>query len=235
MPINIEAYSLWRITGTALKWYYDHWNHSQVPPKKPSHPPYTHCSNPRHEFLTSSQISAPSEKITQRNRINCKRLTSPKVHFSKTIHDRHRPFLIVRLFMHLSANSPKWRLRGPILYTIRWSPIRSPRRDQGIVYKIGPHNRHWDAFAEICINNRTIRHDTKGVCQLCIVLERCTFGEVSRLRFILFLCVYLGWSACLGTMSKIRVWPYCNGYKTGGGLKVVPAIIVTPCLWTDLR
>ena len=86
---------------------------------------------------------------------------------------------------------------------------------------MGPYtsNRHWGAFAETCKNNRTIRHDMKGRNQSCIVLERCTFGEVSRMRFILIsipLCFYLGWSAYLGTMSKIRVLPYYNGYMTGG-------------------
>ena len=38
----------------------------------------------------------------------------------------------------------------------------SLRRDQGIPYKIGLRNRRWGAFAERCINNHTIRHDTKG-------------------------------------------------------------------------
>ena len=63
-----------------------------------------------------------------------------------------------------------------------------PTRDQGIAYKIGPRNRHWGAFAEQCINDCTIRHDTKGRCKSCIVLEWCTFGEVSCMQFILFLC-----------------------------------------------
>ena len=73
--------------------------------------------------------------------------------------------------------------------------------DQVIDYKIGPRNRHWGAFAEKRMNNRTIRHDTKGRSQSCIVFERCTFWEVSRMQFILFLCVFISdgaliWGRC---------------------------------------
>ena len=50
-------------------------------------------------------------------------------------------------------------------------------------------------------------------------------------------CVYLGWSAYLGTMSKIRVWPYYNGYMTGAatGWEWFQYIILTPCLWLDSK
>ena len=69
------------------------------------------------------------------------------------------------------------------------SPILLPRRDQGIVYKIGPGNRHLGAFAEKCINNRTIRHDTKRALMLVKI-------------YSIPLCFYLGWSAYLGRCQK---------------------------------
>ena len=42
---------------------------------------------------------------------------------------------------------------------------------QGIVYKIVLRNRHLGVFAEKCINNRTLRHDTKGAVS--IVYNNC--------------------------------------------------------------
>ena len=54
--------------------------------------------------------------------------------------------------------------------------------DQSLVYKIGPPNRNWGAFAK---NAQIIaRYATKrrGQSQSCIVLARGTFGEVSRMR-----------------------------------------------------
>ena len=54
--------------------------------------------------------------------------------------------------------------------------------DQFLIYKIGPPNRNWGAFAE---NTQIIaRYATKrrGQSQSCIVLARGTFGEVSRMR-----------------------------------------------------
>ena len=51
-------------------------------------------------------------------------------------------------------------LEQEILLTILWSRLGKRIGDQGIVYKIGPGNRHWGAFAEKCINNRTVQHDT---------------------------------------------------------------------------
>ena len=97
---------------------YDRWNHSQAPPQKPPHLSYTHYDKVRHVFLTSSPNKRSIRDKTQRIRINRMRLTSPKVHLSRTIHDWLRQFVpcrIVRLFMHLSANAPQWRLRGPLL------------------------------------------------------------------------------------------------------------------------
>ena len=130
----------------------------------------------------------------------------------------HVKLLICIHFKHVSGVNQVWNrpnLRRIFCTGIPWSRLGKLIGDQGIVYKIGPGNCHWSAFAEKCINNRTIRHDTKGWSQSCIVSERCTFWEVSRMQFILFLCFYLGWSAYLKTMSKIGVWPYNNGYMTG--------------------
>ena len=79
--------------GVKMTYMYDRWNHSQVPPKKTRHIPIIirQDTNFWHRLL----ISAPSEIKTHRNRINCMRLTSPKVHLSKTIHDWLRPLRIV--------------------------------------------------------------------------------------------------------------------------------------------
>ena len=78
-----------------VKMIYDHWNQSQAPPKKPLHPSYTHYDKARHEFLTLSPNKRSIRDKTERNRINRVRLTTPKVHLSKTIHDWLRPLRIV--------------------------------------------------------------------------------------------------------------------------------------------
>ena len=132
---------------------YYHWNHSQVPPKKPSQPSYTHYNKTRYEFLTSSPNKRSFEIKTQRNRINCTRLISLKVHLSKTIHDWHRPLRIVPYRAIIYASFSK---RAPM--TVTWSnkqvnnTLIASRQayiytliykgDQGIVHKIGPRNRH---------------------------------------------------------------------------------------------
>ena len=67
--------------------------------------------------------------------------------------------------------------------------------DQGIVYKIGPGNRHWEAFAEKCINNITIRHDTKGAEPIV-----CCFRKMHACSLFYSLCFYVGCSAYFGTM-----------------------------------
>ena len=116
-----------------------------------------------------------------------------------------------------------------------------PRRDQGIVYKIGPHTRHWGAFAEKCINNRTIRHDTNRAEPIVYCYRKMhLWGCKSHAVYSIPLCFFfLGRSAYLGTMSKIRAWSYYNGYITGRGDFLGGAwewfqrsyIIVTPCFW----
>ena len=112
-----------------------------------------------------------------------------------------------------------------IAYIYQRVYIRLPRR-----YLIVGHvNRHWGAFAKRCINNRTIRHDARGRCQSCIAWERCTFGEVSCMQVIPFLCVLSWMERFLGTMSK-NSCPALSYYMTEGwrllrwGLGVVPAI-----------
>ena len=65
------------------------------------------------------------------------------------------------------------------------------------------------------------------------------WGSKSHAVYSITLCFYPGWSAYLGTMSKIRVWPYYNEYMTGGGSFLGGTwewfqrsyIIFTPCLW----
>ena len=151
----------------SVKMIYNHWNHSGRPDKN---------------FWHRLQISALSEIKTQRNRINCMRLTSPKVHLSVT-------------WSNKQVNNTLIASRQAYIYT----PIYIG--DQGIVHKIGPRNRHWGPFAKRCINNRTIRHDAKW-CQLCIVLERCTFGKVHRMQFILFLCVFI--------LDGALIWRWCQ-------------------------
>ena len=69
----------------------------------------------------------------------------------------------------------------------------------------------------------------RGRRQSCIVWERCTFGEVSCMQVIPFLCVFIFDGAFLGTMSK-NSCPAFLYYMTEGwrllrwGLGVVPAI-----------
>ena len=66
------------------------------------------------------------------------------------------------------------------------SYIRLPRR----YLFVGHVNRHLGAFAKRCINNRTIRHDAKGAVPIVHSLRKiCTFGEVSYMQVIPFLCV----------------------------------------------
>ena len=89
--------------------------------------------------------------------------------------------------------------------------------DQCIVHKIGPRNRLWGAFAKRCINNRTIRHDAKGAVPIVYCFRKMhLWGSTSHAVYSIPLCFYLGWSAYLEMMSKIRVWSYYNGYMTGG-------------------
>ena len=141
--------------------------------------------------------------------------------------------------MHFSANAPQWRLCRPILKTIPSSRLGKRIGDQGIVYKIGRHNRHWGAFAEKCINNRTIRHGSKGGGGAERIVYRFRkmhlLGSKLRAVYSISLCVffYLGWSAYLGMMSKIRVWSYYNGYITGWAWELFQWSynILTPCLW----
>ena len=122
---------------------YDHWNHAQAPHKKPPHLLYTHYNKARHEFLTSSQNKRSIRDKTQRNRINRMRPTSTKVHLC--------------IFQQTGPND------GYVVqFDKPWSRLGKRKGDQGIVYKIGPGNRHWGAFAEKYIYNRTIRYHTKG-------------------------------------------------------------------------
>ena len=163
---------------------------------------------------------------TQRNRMNCMRLTSKKVHLSKTIHDWHCPLRILPYRAIIYASFSK---RAPMTFT--WSNfvnntliayiymyqrvyIRLPRRDQGIVYLfVGPRYRHWGAFAKRCINNRTKRRER---CQSCIVLERWTFGEVSRMQFILFLCAFISdWALIWRRCRKFVSYDGCDGFLGG--------------------
>ena len=151
----------------------------------------------------------------------------------------HRPFRIVRLFMHFSANSPQWRLRGPILYTIPWSPIRLPRRDQGIVYKLGPRNRHWDAFAEICINNRTTRHDTKGAVPIVYCFRKTQlWGSKSHAVYFIPLCFISDGALILGRCQKfvsgiiiMGIWQVRRLLRWDLEQFQWSYIILTPFLW----
>ena len=116
--------------------------------------------------------------------------------------------LVTRMFLNFSYHhydllqNHVSLLCGTSIRTNAYGDLLGKRiSDQGIVYKIGLRNRHWDAFAEKCINNRTIR---RGPSQSCIVLERCTVGEVSRMQFILFLSVFISDGALIwGRCQKI--------------------------------
>ena len=117
--------------------------------------------------------------------------------------------------------------------------VRLPRRDQGIVYKIGPRNRHLVRLLKHpCINNRTILHDTKGVVPILYCFRKMhhwgsKWHAVSSIPRWFISDGALIWGRCQS------VWPYYNGYMTGRGGFLGGArewfkrsyIIVTPCLW----
>ena len=96
------------------------------------------------------------------------------------------------------------------------------------IFRIGPRNRHWGAFAE------SARYGTiwRGRSQSCIVLERCTFGQVSRMQFILFLCVFISdgaltWGWCQKFVSGLIIMGIWRMRRLlGRGLEVVPVIIM---------
>ena len=224
-------------TGTALKWYMITVTtpKSHLRSRRSRHVPIIIRSNTN--FWHGLQLSAPSEIKTQ---TECDLLPQRCIFLKKKkIHDWHRSLRIVPYRAIIYASFSK---RAPM--TVTWSHkqvnntlIVSRRAytytliyigDQGIVHKIGPRNRHWGAFANKCINNRTIRHDAMHL-----------WGSTSHAVYSIPLCFYLGWSAYLETMSNIRFWPYYNGYMTGGGGFLGwtwewfqrSYIIVTSCLW----
>ena len=82
--------------------------------------------------------------------------------------------------------------------------------DQGIVYLfVGHVNRHLGAFAERCINNRTIRHDAKGAVPIVYCLRKMhLWGSKLHAGYFIHLRFYLGWSAFWGRCQTIRVRPY---------------------------
>ena len=148
-------------------------------------------------------------------------LTSPKVHLSQTKHDWHHPLGIVpnRVIINASFNkrtsmtvyvSNKQVNNTLIAYIYQRVYIRLPRR----YLFVGHVNRQWGAFAKRCINNRTMR---RGWCQSCIVWERCTFGEVSCMQVIPFLCVFILDGALFGDDVKKNVRPYYIIWQKGGG------------------
>ena len=162
------------------------------------HLSYTHYNKARHEFLTSSPNKRSIRDKTQRNRINRMRLTSPKMHLSKKIHDWHRPLRIVPYRAIIYASFSK---RAPM--TVTWSNFVNNTLIASRQAYIGPRNRHWGAFPEKCIKNRTIRHDMKGAEPIVYCFRKMhLWGSNSHVVYSIPLCFYLGW------MSKIRVWPY---------------------------
>ena len=85
-------------------------------------------------------------------------------------------------------------------------------------------------------------HDTKRAEPIVYCFRKMhLLGSKSHAVYSITLSFYLGWRAYLGTMSKIRIWPYYNGYMTGGDGVLVGAwesfkgsyIILTPCLWCN--
>ena len=74
--------------------------------------------------------------------------------------------------------------------------IRLPRR----YLFVGHVNRHWGAFAKICINNRTIRHDAKGGAVPIVYCLRKMHLRGSKLHagYSIPQRFYLGWSAFWG-------------------------------------
>ena len=123
------------------------------------------------------------------------RCTFPKVHLSKT-NDWHHPLRIVPyraiFYAPLTVTWSNFVNNTLIASIYQRVYIRLLRRDQGIVYVFLDHVTVIGARLLKDAKNRAKRHDAKGRCQSCIVSERCTFVEVSRMQFILFPCV-LSW------------------------------------------
>ena len=107
------------------------------------------------------------------------------------------------------------------IHQINWPTLHW--RDQGIVYNIGPHNRHWGAFAD----NRTIWQDTKGRSQSCIFS---LWWSKSHAVYCTPLCFIsdgvLIWGRCqkcLSVLIIMGIWQV--GRLRRWSLGVVPAII----------
>ena len=108
---------------------------------------------------------------------------------------------------------------------------RLPRRDQGIVYKIWPLNRHLSTFAERCINNRTIRHDMKVAVPIVNCYRKMhLYRSKSRAVYSIPLCLItdgaLIWGRCQKFVSGLIIMDIWQvGQLLRWGLRVVPAII----------
>ena len=157
---------------------------------------------PDTNFWHRPQISAPSEIKTQRNRVNCMRLNSPKVHLSKTIRDWLRPLRIVRLFMHFSANAPQM--------TVTLSNFCKQYLDR--LYAC------LDAIKVLFtkLNQVTARYEGRGANRVLFQIDAALGKTVAS--SLIYFSVFLSRMERLqlGTMSKIRVWPYHNGYMKDG-------------------
>ena len=96
------------------------------------------------------------------------------------------------------------------LHPIRFASRQASIDDKGTVYKIGPHSRHWDVFAEKCINNHTIRHGTKGGggAEPIVYCFRKMHHAVPCGLFYSFEFL----SPTERLFGDDRVWPYHNGY-----------------------
>ena len=180
---------------------------------------------------------------TQKNRINYMRRTSSKVNLSKTIHNWRHPLRIVPYLAIIYASFSK---RAPM--TVTWSNFVNNTLSAYIYQRVYIY-ACLDAIKvlfsclldhETVIGARLLkdaliiaRYGTmrRGRYQSCIVLERCTFGEVSRMQFILFLCVFIS--------DESLIWRRCQKFVSGliimgiwqvrrllrWGLGVVPVII----------
>ena len=104
------------ITSTALQWYMIAGTTAKPHLISCSRLSYTHYNKARHEFLTSSPNKPSIWDKTQMNRIN--RMLLPFLNNTRLAPPPSYRVVscgILRLFMHLSANAPQCRLRGPIL------------------------------------------------------------------------------------------------------------------------
>ena len=153
-------------------------------------------------------------------------ITSPKVHLSQTIHDWHRPLRTVPYRAIIYASFSK---RTPMTVYVSNKQVSSMQTYTFLYIHADIYRRSryclpvcWTGKPSLgCVCIKIARYGTtrKGRCQSCIVWERCTFGEVSCMQVIPFLCVF----TLDGALLVPAITYHCNA------VPVVDATIAWVC------